>query len=154
MSAVHDIHSVRRVTPIQQRAQARRERILAAARDAIAEHGIDGFSTSQVADLAGCAVGSIYRYFDDKWAILEALHPGGYLTITTTEEIAAMPRLSVLLCAVNEVFWLPPAPPETPRFWLAAGYDPTVAFWSDEDVAQWGPLRILHHPDKNAWGAR
>lgn len=64
-----------RVQPVQQRAVTRLERITAAARQAIADHGRDGFTTAHVAHIAGSAIGTVYRYFADRGAILDALYP-------------------------------------------------------------------------------
>lgn len=54
------------------------ERILEAAVDVLHEGGIVDFGTRQVAEKAGISVGSLYQYFDDKQAILQAL--GNHLT--------------------------------------------------------------------------
>ena len=37
--------------------------------------GRDRFTTAQVADLAGCSIGSVYRYFKDRVALLDAIAP-------------------------------------------------------------------------------
>lgn len=37
--------------------------------------GRDRMTTAQVADLAGCSIGSVYRYFKDRVAILDAIAP-------------------------------------------------------------------------------
>lgn len=47
------------------------ERILAAGRKVLVEHGYDAFSTNRVATTAGISPGSLYQYFPDKAAILE-----------------------------------------------------------------------------------
>jgi AcrR family transcriptional regulator len=44
--------------------------------------GRDRFTTAQVAVLAGCAVGTVYRYFPDRLAMLDRVwpdRPGSYL---------------------------------------------------------------------------
>ena len=57
-----------------QRADARRnrERVLDAARDQFAEHGLDA-QMDHVARAAGVGVGTVYRHFPTKEALLEAL---------------------------------------------------------------------------------
>ena len=57
-----------------QRADARRnrERVLAAGREAFAEHGQDA-QMDDVARRAGVGVGTVYRHFPDKAALMEAL---------------------------------------------------------------------------------
>lgn len=50
----------------QQRAQRTHDRLLAAAAQVFAERGFDATQTPQIAERAGVAVGSFYRYFSDK----------------------------------------------------------------------------------------
>jgi AcrR family transcriptional regulator len=59
---------------VKQRADARRnrKRILAAARDQFAEHGLD-VHIEQIARAAGVGVGTIYRHFPAKEDLLQAL---------------------------------------------------------------------------------
>lgn len=64
-----------RVSPTQTRAQQRIEQILDAARKHYDEVGRDRFNTGDVARLAGCSVGTVYRYFEDRVAIMDAIHP-------------------------------------------------------------------------------
>lgn len=59
----------------QNRKQATREDILAAARRLFAAHGWDGTTTKMVAADAGVAVGTVFLHFPDKGALLgAALH--------------------------------------------------------------------------------
>jgi len=50
-----------------------RERILAAARDVLGEHGVAGFTVDAVADRAGVARMTVYYQFQSKGALLDAL---------------------------------------------------------------------------------
>jgi AcrR family transcriptional regulator len=61
-------------TPTTQRADARRNRakVLAAARSQLAEHGLDT-QIEEIAREAGVGVGTVYRHFPTKEALLEAL---------------------------------------------------------------------------------
>lgn len=61
-------------SPGQQRADARRnrERLLAAAMDVFAEHGVD-VQMAQIARRAGLATGTVYRHFPTKEALVDAL---------------------------------------------------------------------------------
>jgi len=59
--------------PRQPRAQRTRQRILAAAATVFSERGYDGTTTRVVAETAGVATGSVYRYFCDKAALLREL---------------------------------------------------------------------------------
>lgn len=61
--------------PVQKQSTARLAAIEAAAERAIAEEGIDRFTTADVARIAGCSIGTVYRYFPDRVAILDRLAP-------------------------------------------------------------------------------
>lgn len=63
--------------PQQKRAAVRLEAIKAAAITLYNDPSIgrDRFTTAQVADLAGCSIGSVYRYFIDRVALLDAIAP-------------------------------------------------------------------------------
>ncbi len=62
-----------RHTPTQARSRERLQRVLDAADDVLAGEGTVAFTTTRVAERAGVPVGSVYRFFDDKEAIVEAL---------------------------------------------------------------------------------
>jgi AcrR family transcriptional regulator len=49
------------------------QRVLDAADDVLSEHGAVAFTTTKIAQAADIPVGSVYRYFPDKAAIVEAL---------------------------------------------------------------------------------
>ncbi|MDT8421695.1 MAG: TetR/AcrR family transcriptional regulator [Desulfuromonadales bacterium] len=52
----------------------KREAIMQAAMELIADQGFHGTPTSQIAEKAGTGVGTIYRYFKDKDELIEAIH--------------------------------------------------------------------------------
>jgi AcrR family transcriptional regulator len=56
----------RRTPKVQERLDAQRETIIAAATRQLAEHGYGGCSVAAVADRAGVAVGSVYQHFPTK----------------------------------------------------------------------------------------
>ncbi|MET8849779.1 TetR/AcrR family transcriptional regulator [Amycolatopsis sp. NPDC004625] len=56
----------RRTPKVQERLDAQRETIVAAATRQLAEHGYSGCSVAAVAERAGVAVGSVYRHFPTK----------------------------------------------------------------------------------------
>jgi AcrR family transcriptional regulator len=62
-----------RRTPRQWRSQQRVEGILQAASDLLVEVGYEGLSTSAIAQRAGISVGSLYQFFANKEAVLQAL---------------------------------------------------------------------------------
>lgn len=62
-----------RKSPRQERSRQTVERIVAAGRTVLAEHGYDAFSTNRVAAVAGVSPGSLYQYFPDKAAVLDVV---------------------------------------------------------------------------------
>ncbi|MGH3624588.1 MAG: TetR family transcriptional regulator, partial [Sciscionella sp.] len=59
--------------PVQQRSTQRVERMLNACADLIDELGYDGVTTTLIAERAEVAVGSLYQFFPDKRAVVQAL---------------------------------------------------------------------------------
>ncbi len=59
--------------PAQARSRERLRLVLDVADELLAHEGADAFTTTRIADAAGIPVGSVYRFFDDKEAIVEAL---------------------------------------------------------------------------------
>lgn len=66
------VREMRRV-PVQARGQRTVARILDAAADLFAIAGYDATTTTQIAKRAGVSIGSLYQFFPDKEALLEAL---------------------------------------------------------------------------------
>ena len=62
-----------RETPRQSRARASVDVVLEAAAQVLEATGEAGFNTNAVAERAGVSIGTLYRYFPDKQAILRAL---------------------------------------------------------------------------------
>ena len=69
--------------PVQTRALKTRAALLAAVKEITAETGADAVTTTSVAERTGVAVGSLYRYFADRDALLLAAYDA------TVERIAA-----------------------------------------------------------------
>src|SRR5829696_10281387 len=69
--------ALRRV-PKQARSRALMQRVLDAAEELLASEGAEALTTTRIATAADVAVGSIYQYFPDKGAIVDAL-AGRYL---------------------------------------------------------------------------
>lgn len=59
--------------PMQQRSAQRVERMLDACAALVEAHGYDGVTTTLIAERAGVAVGSLYQFFPDKRAVVQAL---------------------------------------------------------------------------------
>jgi AcrR family transcriptional regulator len=66
-----------RASPKQDRAVQTRERLLDIAGELLGEVGIERISTNLICARAGVSPAALYRYFKDKYAILESLGPGG-----------------------------------------------------------------------------
>src|SRR5690349_17970285 len=60
------------VRPLRRDARANRVRILAAAKDALAEDGLDA-SVLDIAQRAGLGIGTLYRHFPTKAALVDAI---------------------------------------------------------------------------------
>jgi AcrR family transcriptional regulator len=69
----NDLEGNLRNVPTQARSKARLRRVLDAADDVLIEEGPAGFGTTRVAAAAGVPIGSVYQFFRDKDAIVEAL---------------------------------------------------------------------------------
>jgi AcrR family transcriptional regulator len=63
---------LRRV-PVQNRSLARVHRMLDACAELVDEVGYEGLTTTLLAERAGVAIGSVYQFFPDKRAIVQAL---------------------------------------------------------------------------------
>ncbi|EIE97071.1 TetR/AcrR family transcriptional regulator [Saccharomonospora glauca] len=59
--------------PVQQRSARRVERMLDASAELLDEVGYEGLTTTLIAKRAGVAVGSLYQFFPDKRAVVQAL---------------------------------------------------------------------------------
>lgn len=69
----HQSTTTTRRTPTQKRSKERYERIITTAKTLIGEMGNDSVSMREIAKQANVPIGSIYQYFPDKNAILEAI---------------------------------------------------------------------------------
>jgi AcrR family transcriptional regulator len=68
-----DFEAKLRNVPTQARSRERLRRVLDAADLVLAQEGADAFTTTRIAEAAAIPVGSVYRYFPDKEAIVDAL---------------------------------------------------------------------------------
>lgn len=64
-----------RFVPQQTRSERTRDAILEAARSAVVTFGRDAFTTADVARLAGVSIGTVYRYYRDRVALLDVIAP-------------------------------------------------------------------------------
>ena len=65
--------AARKSQPVQARAQATRDALLRATADLLGEIGIERLSTNLICARAGVTPPAFYRYFKDKYAVLEEL---------------------------------------------------------------------------------
>lgn len=81
-----------RKTPRQQRSRQMVESLIDATARVLAERGLDATTTNHIAEAAGVSVGSLYQYFPDKDALIEALlkRMVGELTTAFNEQIDAV----------------------------------------------------------------
>ncbi len=68
-----DLESRLRNVPLQARSRQRVQLVLDAADELLVREGAGAFTTTRIAEAGGIPVGSVYRYFPDKQAIVEAL---------------------------------------------------------------------------------
>src|SRR3954447_3541172 len=59
--------------PVQARSAARLSSLLDAAAEVVEEVGYERLTTAMVAERAGASIGTVYRYFPDRIAVLEGL---------------------------------------------------------------------------------
>ena len=62
-----------RKKPKQKRSRQMVDALIEATATAIVERGLEAITTHHIAETAGVSVGSLYQYFDDKEALVEAL---------------------------------------------------------------------------------
>lgn len=62
-----------RVEPVQARSTARVNALLDAAAATMHDHGYEQLTTAMVAERAGASIGTVYRYFPDRVAVLQAV---------------------------------------------------------------------------------
>jgi AcrR family transcriptional regulator len=98
-----------RKKPVQQRSQRTVGYILDAAAYILAKDGLKGFTTNRIAERAGVNISSLYQYFPDKMAILEALQRrhmdgGGADPSSSLARLRALPLKQMLRELVDLAF--------------------------------------------------
>lgn len=73
-----------KAVPVQRRARRTRAALLAAVGKIVAAQGAEAVTTTAVAQATGVSVGTIYRYFDDRDALLLATYDGSVAGIVET----------------------------------------------------------------------
>ena len=78
--------------PVQARSRERLQRVLDAAERVLADEGAAALTTTRIAAVAGVPVASVYRFFPDKEAIVEALALGYWREFGDAVEALATER--------------------------------------------------------------
>src|ERR1700752_2081055 len=73
----------------KQRTPELRDRVLEVAVNALGEHGVSGFTTRRVAELAGTSVPAVYELFDDKAGLVRQVFFEGFRL--PGRDLAALP---------------------------------------------------------------
>ena len=84
--------------PVQARSTARLAALLDAAAEAVDELGYERLTTAMVADRAGASIGTVYRYFPDRVAVLQSL--------AARNEERAVVRVIDVIAAPDHRDWL------------------------------------------------
>lgn len=101
-----------RVEPVQARSTARVNALLDAASDAIHELGYEQLTTAMVAERAGASIGTVYRYFPDRVAVLHAVASRNLeraartlaTTLSSTNPTSVLDTMDCTVDALVEVF--------------------------------------------------
>jgi AcrR family transcriptional regulator len=125
----------RRVTrrePVQKRSRARVDEILKAASELLAVGGVDSLTTSAIAAHTGIPIATIYRYFDDRDAIIAAYLDRDLGDVEQTADTSLLAVGSVRIRALCEATALArmryyQAQPEAVSVWLGGSVNPVVA---------------------------
>ncbi len=104
--------------PRPQAVNLSRAQILHATAICLAEAGYDGTTIRRIARELGCAVGSIYRYFDDKRSLLDAVTQARFEPVAQVAEVSAERSAALYAHAAADE-------PQQYRlmFWLASAGD-------------------------------
>jgi AcrR family transcriptional regulator len=114
-----------RRTPRQARSQERRDRILDAAAELIAERGIDAATTNAIAERAGTSVGSLYQFFPNgpaiRYALARRYHSAmeDVKDVAFGDEAAALPLDAMMRHIVESLGAFFDAHPAYPRVYTA-----------------------------------
>jgi AcrR family transcriptional regulator len=73
VETISDARTPLRNEPVQARSAARLSALLDAAAQIVDEIGYERLTTAMVAERAGASIGTVYRYFPDRIAVLQAL---------------------------------------------------------------------------------
>jgi AcrR family transcriptional regulator len=121
-----------RRTPKQSRSQERYELIVEEAAKLFFERGFDGATTNEIARRADISIGSLYQYFNNKEAIVEALadrYVAGFREVATDVVKADVSQLSTEEAVdrlLNPILKFHLSYPEFRTLWLATEVTPEL----------------------------
>lgn len=94
-------------TPVQARSNARLAALLDATATVVQYQGYENLTTADVARVAGASIGTVYRYFKDRVAILQALSVRNFERTTNRfmEEVQN-PKITSVDAAISALFEL------------------------------------------------
>jgi AcrR family transcriptional regulator len=129
-----------RRVPTQARSRERVERMLASATTLIAQKGSDALRMSEVAELAGVSIGSLYQFFPDKSSLIRTLaeryNAEGVACVRA--ELAPVTNAAELRAALERVvdgyYEMFLAEPVMRDLWWATQADKTLQDVDDEDM--------------------
>lgn len=104
-----------RKEPLQARSRATVEAIVEAGARVLAQQGWNGFTTNETARVAGVSIGSLYQYFPNKLALVEAIrrrHFDDVLTVmraATDSKMTLARRIETLVRGMIDVHGTHPA---------------------------------------------
>ena len=121
-----------RRTPVQRRSRERVERILEAASELLREGGVEALTTRSLAEHAGIPVGTIYRYFANRDAIIDAYLDRDLALIESSivEQLLATEQVtfrSMTRAFVQGHWRYHRAHPESVLIWFGGRVNPAVA---------------------------
>ena len=95
-----------RTEPIQERSAARVDALLDAAAAVVDETGFDRLTTAMVAERADASIGTVYRYFPDRIALLQGLRERAIgrfrvAVVERIEEVRPSSWLEAVDCAID-----------------------------------------------------
>ncbi|MHB1223643.1 MAG: TetR family transcriptional regulator [Gemmatimonadaceae bacterium] len=85
-----------RRTPTQRRSQERLARIVFAAGELCGERGVDGVTMDAIAERAGTSIGSLYQFFPNRDALLQALAERNVADLNMLLDGRDMPEMAAL----------------------------------------------------------
>ncbi len=97
-----------RIEPTTLRGMRRVEQITAAARAVYKEKGADLLTTEEVAERAGCSIGTVYRYFEHRIDLLDVVAPdrGREGVKELIGRIRDVPRINMNLDGLGDGVWV------------------------------------------------